>query len=777
MYRELQHDAATHNGTRVVDARLVERLDDGVGDRGGAAGGDLLSIGRALLRHKTLIVATTLVLTTIAALFTLSLTPKYGATSYIMVDPGQTKIVDAIEAVMAGSAADAEAVESETHVLQSRDLAERVADKLQLDKDPEFNAALRSPGVVARYVGPLRSAVAGQVAMLRQWLAGSLGGTVQETPTATDASRALRASIVDSVLANLSVSVDGRSRVIGVTFASESPQTAAQVANTLADLYIVGQLEAKFEAARTANQWLNDRLADLRQQVEASEAAAEQYRVEHGLIANGDVTITTQEATDIGAQLALARSQRAEAEARLHEVQAVVAKPSGTAATSAVLGSSLIQSLRVQEAEVQRKISDLQQQLGPKHPNLLSAQAELAQIRSKIGVEVAKIVEGLKNEVNAAQAREASLSASLERLKGQAGEQNQAEVKLRALDREAGAGRTLLQTFLQRAQETDSQETFQHADAHIVSKATTPRAPTFPNTKAFMVAGFGGAAIVAVLLALLLEYMDRSLRSEEQMEAVLGVPSLGLLPTMKRPWGKSRCAPVYVAEHPASVYVESIRNLYTGLRLSNGDHWPRTILIASSLPDEGKTTVAASLAGLLSVAGLKTIVVDTDLRHAAVQKVLGVAAGPGLVDYLRLRLPLESVIQHDAETGIDAITVGSGTLARPDLLSADRMKDLLATLAERYEAVIVDSAPILAVSDARILVRMVDKTVFLVRWGDTNRDAALRGLQQVLYAGGDLAGSMLTMVDFEKYAKYRYGTFGRYYPRIKGYYAPDAQVA
>src|SRR6185295_17564113 len=123
MYKELQHDAATHNGTRVVDARLVERLDDGVGDRGGATGGDLLSIGGALLRHKTLIAATTLVLTAIVALITLSLTPKYSATSYIMVDPGQTKIVDAIEAVMAGSAADAEAVESETHVLQSRDLA------------------------------------------------------------------------------------------------------------------------------------------------------------------------------------------------------------------------------------------------------------------------------------------------------------------------------------------------------------------------------------------------------------------------------------------------------------------------------------------------------------------------------------------------------------------------------------------------------------------------------------------------------------------------------
>lgn len=759
------------NGANVMDARPAERLGNGVDDHSAALSGDLLSIGRVLLRHKIMIAATTLVLTMAAAAVTLSLTPRYSATAYVMIEPGQTKIVDAIAAVMAGSAADAEAVESETRVLQSRDLAGRVVDKLQLDKDPEFNWTLRSPGIVARYLDPVKGAVSDQIASLKRWLTAVLeGGGDEAAPGTADASQRLRESVVDSVLGDLSVSVDGRSRVIGITFESESAETAAQAVNTFADLYIVKQLDAKVEAARTANQWLTGRIADLRQQVEASEAAAEEYRAKHDLIANGDVTITTQEATDIGGQLALARSQRAEAEARLHEVQSVAATPGGTAATSAVLGSPLIQSLRVQEAEVQRKISEFQQQLGSQHPDLLAARAELTQIQSKIAVEVAKIVEGLKNDVNAARVREASLSASLERLKDQAGLQNEAEVKLRALDREAAAGRTLLQTFLQRAQETSSQETFQKADAHVISKANIPGTPTFPKTKTILLAGFMGAAIVAVLLALFREYMDRSLRSEEQMEEALGLPSLGLLPSMKRPWGKSRRAPAYVVQHPGSVYVESIRNLYTGLRLSNGDHWPRTVLIASSLPDEGKTTVAASLASLLSLSGLKTIIVDTDLRNATVRKVLAVPAGPGLADYLRLRVPLESIVQRDKETGIDAITAGSQAFDRPDLLGADRMKELLARLTQTYDAVILDSAPLLAVSDARVLVRMVDKTVFLVRWGDTDREAAQRGLQQVVQAGGRLAGTMLTMVDLERYAKYRYGSFGRYYPRIKKYY-------
>jgi capsular exopolysaccharide synthesis family protein len=260
------------------------------------------------------------------------------------------------------------------------------------------------------------------------------------------------------------------------------------------------------------------------------------------------------------------------------------------------------------------------------------------------------------------------------------------------------------------------------------------------------------------------------------MEEVLGIASLGLVPSLKRPWGKSKRPSSYVARNPTSVYTESMRNLYAGLRLSNGDRLPRTVLFASSLPGEGKTTVAISLASLAAASGLKTVVVDTDLRRSAIHRALGMAPGPGLVDYLRLRLPLGSVVQHDNETGIDAIAAGSAAFNRPDLLGTDRMRDLLTLLAENYDIVILDSAPLLAVADARILIRMVDKTVLLVRWADTHRETALRGLQQIVDAGDNLAGAMLTVVDLEKYAKYRYGALSRYYRRIESYYTPEPQA-
>jgi capsular exopolysaccharide synthesis family protein len=284
-------------------------------------------------------------------------------------------------------------------------------------------------------------------------------------------------------------------------------------------------------------------------------------------------------------------------------------------------------------------------------------------------------------------------------------------------------------------------------------------------------AGFAVAVLCALLLAFLLESTDSGFRSEEQIEQTLGFASLGLVPSLKRAWGGSQRPSAYVASHPASAYVESIRSLWTSLRLSNGDHLPRVVLIASALPNEGKTTLAISFASVLSSQGLRVLVIDTDLRKPSVHRVLGVAARPGLLDHLKNHLPLTSIIQHEPSTGIDVIAAGRSKTNRAGLLSTDRMRELLAQLRSTYDVVIIDSAPMLAVAEARILVRIADKTVFLIRWADTRRNTAIRGLQHVVDAGSNVVGVMLTRVDLRKCARHRYGEFGYYYPRIEGYYA------
>jgi capsular exopolysaccharide synthesis family protein len=727
---------------------------------------DFSAIGRLLLRRKLLIIVTTLLITLCAAAATLFMTPQYSATAYVMIEPGQTRVVEAIEAVVAGSSADTAAVESQMRLLQSRTLADRVMSVLNLSQDPEFNAKLEPPGLLDQTLAPMKQAIAGLVSEAKQWIAGA-----GDTPKTGDPARALRTQIIDKVLSGLEVRIEGRSRVISVTFTSRSAQTAAAVANTLAEQYIAMQLEGKFEATRNAGQWLNERVQDLRQRVQMAEAAVEKYRADNGLISAGNVSITTEEASGVGSQLALARSKRADAEARLRELEGSTADGSGAATISEVLGSGLIQNLRQQEAEIERRVSELSQNLGRSHPDLLSARAELGEIRAKIETETQKIVQKLKNEVTAATAREAALSQTLEALKGRVGQQNQVEVKLRALEREATASRTLLETFLARAEEAGSQADFQQADARMVSLADVPNGPVAPRKSLIVAVGFFAALGAAVLLAFLLEFRDSGFRSEEQIEQTLGVASLGLVPSLKRSWVRSQRPSVYVTKHPASAYVESIRGLCTSLRLSNGDHLPRVVLIASALPNEGKTTLATSFASFLSSVGLRALVIDTDLRKPSVHLALGVAARPGLIDYLKNQTPLTSIIQHDPSTGIDVIAAGRSRTNRADMLGTEQMKELLGQLRATYDVVILDSAPLLAVAESRILVRIADKTVFLIRWADTRRNTAMRCLQQIAVAGSNVVGVMLTMVDLHKYSKHRYGEFGHYYPRIESYYA------
>jgi capsular exopolysaccharide synthesis family protein len=753
-----------------IDHESRSTLRRSGGERSDANEIDLFAISRVFWRHKVLIILTTVLLSAIAVGSVQVLTPLYSATAQVMIDPGQPKIADAVSAVLAGSSADALQVESEARALQSRDLAERLAQELRLDQDAEFNPLLQPPGPVDRFLEPAIDMITGIWSAVKQQIEGLFGSpAVVVDKDVRDPDQVLLNRVVGTLLSKLEVSTDGRSRVIGVTVTSEKPETAAKVVNALTDLYITSKLERKFEATRGASEWLNSSLAELRQRVEAAEDAVEDYRAEHGLLASEDATISTstRETTDLMSQLALARSQRADAEARLREAQSA---SGGASAVAVVLESGLIQSLRLREAEVAQRISDLSQRVGRNHPDFIGAQAELGEIQTKIRTEVQKAIAGLKNELTAATARETALVERIDELKTEASKQNQVQVRMRALEREAAAARTLLETFLSRAQETTSQETYQQPDAHIVSRASIPGAPSFPKKTLLIGAGFLASLAFATLLAFLLEALDSGFRSEEQAEEILGVASLGLVPSLKRFRGKSSRPSTYIIQHPTSVYAESIRNLYLGLRLSNGDHLPRVVLFASSLPREGKTAVATSFASFLSVAGVKTIVVDTDLRKPSVHRALGMKIGPGLVDCLHLQVPLTTAIQRDQATGVDAITAGSASARLPHLLGTDQMTHLLTQLKATYDVVILDSAPLLAVADSRILGQFADKTVFLVRWADTRRETAKRGLDLAHEAFPSLAGTMLTMVDFDKYAKYRFGEFGHYYHQVEKYY-------
>jgi succinoglycan biosynthesis transport protein ExoP len=727
---------------------------------------DLRELGRKLWRRKNVVLGITALGTVASVLILMQMTPLYTARSTVMVDPRQDKVLN-MEAVLSGLPADQETIESEIEVLTSRGLAERVVKKLSLYGDPEFNGRLRPPTMWSE----LRAALSPRNLLPAEFL--EMIGIATGGPPLTEEQilENERIATIDELIGKMDVRRVGRSRVIGISVKLADAGRAAEVANTVADLYIVEQLEAKFEATRRATEWLNDRLSGLRLEVQRTEQAVEAFRKNSGLVEGKGVTLASQQASELNSQLILSRSRRAEADARLRQVEGLIRSSSSVDSVAEVLNSPLIQQLRTQEAEIQRRAAELSQEFGEKHPRMINIRAEIANIRTKINAEVNKIVQNLRNEVAVAQAREAALRESLQGLEAKVANLNQSEVQLRALEREAKANRALYETFLGRFKETHEQQEFQKPDARIISHADRPTAPSAPKKGLIAAFAFVLFAALGVAVAFLLESLDKGFRSMEEIEGTTGIPALGLVPALTGLVALRKEPQDIVLERPNSAFTESVRALHAGILLSNVDNPPRTVLMTSSLPSEGKTSLSLSLTRLVARTGAKkVIIVDCDLRRPLVHRHLGMDIGPGLVQLLAEEVSMEQALRRDPGSGAWVLTAG-GTPANPtDIITSEHFSRLLGTLRTTFDLVVLDSSPVLAVSDSRILSRMADKTIFVVRWAETRREVVRLGLKQIVEAGADLAGVVLSMVNVKKHSRYGYGDSGYYYGRYRKYY-------
>ena len=710
-------------------------------------------------RRRGLIVATVGLVTLAATIVVLQITPRYSADTRILVGAPEANVVN-IEDVLTGLGTDQSAVRSEVEILSSRTLAAKVVDALDLTASAEFNPRLRPPSLLSAF-NPI-DWIADRIP--ESWRrTGPGAGPAETAPEPGELEQQAKIVAQDTLLKAVSVSIVGRSRVISVTATSEDPALAAAIANSLSELYLLEQLEAKFEATKRATDWLSERIRNLRQQVEASERAVETYRRQHGLIRSRDTTVTEQQISEINTQLILARTGTAEAEARLRQVRTLLASEGGVDSATEVLASPLIQRLRERETDVARQKAEMATEYGPRHPKMINIRAELDDIRARIEAEVGKIVRGLGNELEVARARERTLARNLETLKAENATSNTAQAGLRVLEREAAANRALFDTFLARWKETGQQDGIQHADARIISRAEIPSDPTSPRTTLVIGLAAGGSAFLALLLVLVVEQLDRGFRSTDQIERLTGFGTLSLVPLLTRRQRRRREPHAYVLGQPASAFAESLRTLHTGWLLSGADAAPKSMLVASSVPDEGKTTVSVALARLVARSGRRVLLIDGDLRRHRAARLLGLSSDVGLVQATADPSALENgLIQEDTHTGLHVLASG-GTVPNPlDLIGSARMRELMAVLRDRYDLVVIDSPPVLVVSDARLLARLADKTVFVVRWANTRRETAVLALKQLIESGASVAGVLLTMVDVRNHARYTYSDSGYY---------------
>jgi capsular exopolysaccharide synthesis family protein len=723
---------------------------------------------RKVWRRRKLVFATMTIMSTLTLVVLVEVTPRYTGAASVIVDPRNQRVVD-VQSVLEGASKDSEAVYSEAEILTSRQLIGKLVDKLDLINNPEFNVALRPPSAT-RFLNPFNW-------LPDEWRDAILGRDAELSPEQKKI--ILHNQVVDAAQKRLKVAPKTRTRVVNIDFQSEDRDIAMNGANSLAELYLTSQLDEKFEATQRVSTWLNDRLAELRKKVDESERAVEAYRASAGLIntyrAGGGVmggkgtTIVEQQIADLTGQMTIARTDRATADSKLKQIKEIIsASPHGEDSVAEVLDSPLIQHLREQEGEIERSIADLSQQYGDRHPKLIAAHAQLTDIQAKIAGEVRKIILALENAANVARARESAIASQLEDLKRQVISSSSAEVKLRQLEMEAQSNRTLMESFLARFKETSAQESgnLQMPDARIVSRADYPERPSFPKIPLFMAIEIFLSAVIGVILAFVAEHLDRGFRSGVQFEHETGTPVLAMIPQVDESKGR---AADYLVERPMSSYAEAVRSVYTSLLLTQGTERMKSIVVSSCQPSEGKSTLAFSLTRMIALSGHKVILIEADLRRPSIHYQLGIERGIGLAEVLIGSASFDDAIYRDPKTDADILLAGKETLNPSKLLASHQMDQLLAKLTAEYDAVIIDTAPVLAVSDGLLLANKADGTIYSCRWATTSRETASLGLKELREANAKIVGAVISVVNTKKSQTYGYADTSYYYYARKYY--------
>jgi succinoglycan biosynthesis transport protein ExoP len=721
-----------------------------------------------LRRRKKLILSTILLVTSLAALAGLQLTPKYTATALVMIDPRKSNVVD-VESVIQGLGTDASTVESQVRLISSRFQLEALASDLGIFQDPEFNEVLRSPdrNVQLQVAGPLELLISW---LPESWLVAT--GLAAEPLAVTEAELPYlqHEATIEEFGKALKVTPEGRSYVIRIAFTSESAKKAATVVNATANRYVDMLREEKLGKTELATAWLAQRLDELRHEVEVAEGAVEQYRADHNINDVNGVTLNEQRLFDVNQRLSALRSDHAAARAKVAQIGAM--RTSGFDAVEAVpevLSSATIINLRERETQLLKEESELRSTFGAKHPRIVSIQQEKATLVRKIQAEVGRILKTIENDADVTASRIAALENEIATVSGGTSLDREISVKLHELERDADASRNIYNSFLERYKETADQQQLIEADAKVVSTAAPPTTPSTPGPILFGAVGFTASLMLGTLLALLMERFDNGLRNARQCEQALGLPALGLVPRLER-LRRSQKPHQYLMAKPLSAYAESVRAIYTSLQLSNVDDPPKVVLITSSLPQEGKSTLALSLATFAAASGQRVILVDVDMRHPNVHRDLGVQPTHGLVEYMAGERELDEVVKESQETGISYLPIKRQTANPTDLLGSQKMKQLLTQLRQRFDFVVLDSAPLLGVTDTKVVSRFTDSVLFVMQWDKTSRDTAVNALAHMREAKGHVAGVVLSQVDVRKHAQYGYGDVGQYYGKYQKYY-------
>jgi capsular exopolysaccharide synthesis family protein len=652
-------------------------------------------------------------------------------------------------------------------LLRSRGMIEKLIDRLDLGRSAELNPLLRQPNAIARAWSAAMRLLPGEWSTFAQTVAGKgyLATADAHRVSELDLATYVREAIFDGVQRRLVVQATSRPDVLALRFSSADPALAASVANGLAQLYVDSTLQEKRTAAERVRAFLGAEVERLRADLMKSEQVIQLYRKAAGIIGAANDATDEQQLAQLSEELAIARSRRSAAEARVQTLRPLLTGGERADLVAQYVQSPVLLDVQARELDIERRVAEARKQYGERHPIMLSLRTEIEELSQRKAAETARLLQALENEVLVARRREAALEQTLEKAQGKSARLDDASGEMQALERDVAANRQLLEAYRERQSEIASQVNAQEPGARIVSAAVAPDRPAGPQLMLVLAMSLVGGALLGSVGAVTVERVRDTIHSGDQLKSLFGLSPLGVVPLLDERRPTDRQVAAYALERPRSPYAESLRSLHGAMLAVAGDTMPLVLVVTSTQPGEGKTSTAVNLARLHAQSGARTLLIDADLRRSRLKALLDAPAGPGLGDILEGRsVDPTAILYKDERTGLELMTAGRAQGDPALLLGSLPLRRLLAALRLRYDLIVVDAPPVLGAVDARLLAASADLTLLVVRWAATRRQEVGSALKALRGAGAQLAGAALTFVDLKRHAYYGYRGTARYYP-------------
>ncbi len=705
---------------------------------------DIYDYLRTLYKWRKVAIASFILIVGTVAIASFVMTPVYRATVKILIEREAPKVLT-VQELLPADPMSTDFYQTQYRLLQSRSLALRVIQALNLSENSVFNPA------------------------------GSNDKPALEK-------REKESMLVNKFLKSLKIDPIRNSRLVDVSFDSTDTALAADIANMVAKGYIDQNTGWKSETSSEAKDFLTKQIEEQKKTLDKSEEALQKYKEQYGIVQltpfGGDKereNIAMQKLGGMTGKLVDEQTRRVEVEARYKEVQDLLSKGAALDSIPQIMDNYLIQRLKENEASLMTQMSELSQKYGEKHPKIIQLKSEIDATRQKIKQEAQNVLASIRNEMAIARARETNARQAAEAQKAETQKLSERSIEYSVLLREAEKDRELYENLLKRLKETSVESELGTTNVRIVDRAEVPRTPARPKKIQYVLLSVIVGLFSGCGLAFFSEYLDNTIKTPEDIQAYVQTPCVALIPTInfsEEIGDKETSTEIIVHHKPKSSAAEAFRSLRTAVLFSFPDNPPRTVLITSFIPKEGKTFIGANLALVMAYAGESVLLIDADMRKPQLHKLFGLDNRKGLSNVIVGEEPtIHPAVLHEK---LDVMTCGPIPPNPAELLGSKRMAEFIEEMKGAYDKVLVDSPPISSVTDAVVLTRLIDSVLYVVHGGITTRETAMHGAQLMRDVDAKVIGSVLNNIDIGR-ESYYYSHYYHYYYHYYNYYGHDGE--